>query len=69
MSSSLSKIPETGMNVFKSNSQIIKIKNIIKYQPYASASKEIDEYTVVGDYINKLKSNFNFDFYQAVKQH
>ena len=32
MSSSLSKILETGMNVFKSNSQIIKNKKIKKYQ-------------------------------------
>ena len=31
MSSSFSKILETGINVFKSNSQMIKHKNIIKY--------------------------------------
>ena len=32
MTSSLSKILETGINVFKSNSQIIKNKKIKKYQ-------------------------------------
>ena len=37
MSSSLSKILETGINVFKSNYQIIK--NILKYQLYMNASK------------------------------
>jgi len=40
MSSSLSKILETGINVFKSNYQIIKNKkNIMKYYLYTNASK------------------------------
>ena len=39
MSSSLSKILETGIKVFKSNSQIIKNKNTMKYQLYTNASK------------------------------
>ena len=34
MSSSLSKIPETGINVFKSNYQIIKNTKIMKYYEY-----------------------------------
>ena len=40
MSSSLLKILETGMNVFKINFNIIKNKkNIMKYQLYTNASK------------------------------
>ena len=44
MSSSLSKILETGINVFKSNSQIIKNNNIMKYQLKRNATKIYDDY-------------------------
>ena len=45
MSSLLSKILETGMNVFKSNSQIMKNKNknILKYQPCIQMRRKIDD--------------------------
>ena len=46
MTSSLSKVLETGMNDFESNSQILKNKNknIMKYQLYTNASKIIDDH-------------------------
>jgi len=45
MSSSLSKILETGINVFKRLSDHKKnLKNILKYQIYTNASKIIDDY-------------------------
>ena len=39
MSSSLSKILETGMNVFKSHSQIKESKTYLKVKLYTNASK------------------------------
>ena len=50
MSSSKSKILETEINVFKSNSQIMKNKNIMEYQLYTNASK-IDRIMIRSDKI------------------
>ena len=48
MSSSKSKILETEINVFKSNSLIMKNKNIMEYQLYTNASK-IDSSMIPSD--------------------
>ena len=59
MSSSLSKILEIGMNVSKSNTRIIKIKNIIKYQLYLY--KYINLHLTVAGY-NIWISSFKFNW-------
>ena len=50
MSSSLSKILETGINVFKSNSEIMKMKNIMNF--LSMRRKMIDDYFLL--YLNDL---------------
>ena len=56
MSSLLSKILETGMNVFKNISQIMK--NIIKYQLNTNGSKN-DQYDLIRIKLIILRSEFN----------
>ena len=43
----------------------------IRFSEFTGKERRFFRYTVVGDYITKMKTTFDFNFYsyQAVKQH